>query len=205
MDFDNIIRSRRSCRNFKSKKISYQNILDIVEAGIWAPSSGGSAPWKFKIVDSCESIDRLYSLIADVNYQKKRVNRSNISEKELRDRFETYISGIRTAPVHIICYYDEQHMIDLFHGGNAKDYQDDRIYAPSYTNAIDLAIENMMLKATELGLGSLYLVTGVLDPKKLNKLFNLPNTLIPITIIPLGYPKFIESGEFRSVEDFLIQ
>lgn len=204
MDLDTIIQTRRSCRNFKPTSLSPKIVKSVVEAGIWAPSSGGSAPWKFKIVDDLKSIQDLYSLISNVNYAKNRISQPTSSEKELRDKFESYIAGIRSAPVHIICYYDEQHMIDLFHDGDVKNYHEDRIYAPSYVNAIDLAIENMMLKATELGLGTLYFVTGVLDPKKLNQLFKLPDSLIPVTIIPLGYPQSIPKGESRSIQDFLL-
>ncbi len=204
MDLDTIIRTRRSCRHFKTTSVSKEKIAKIIEAGIWAPSSGGSAPWKFKIVDDPNSIRDLYSLIADVNYETKRHLQPEKLETELRDGFESYIAGIRAATIHIICYYDEQHMIDLYHEGDVANYQEDRIYAPSYANAIDLAIENMMLKITELGLGSLYFVTGVFVPKKINKLFDLRDSLIPITILPIGVPDSVGKGDPRLVQDFLL-
>jgi nitroreductase len=53
------------------------------------------------------------------------------------------------------------------------------------------AVENMLLEATHLGLGSVWL--GV-HPRQdrvdgLQKLFNMPESVIPLAVIALGYAK----------------
>lgn len=46
----NLIKSRRSVRNFVYKKIDNQTIKEIVDCGRWAPSGRNSQPWKVCIV-----------------------------------------------------------------------------------------------------------------------------------------------------------
>ena len=49
-----------------------------------------------------------------------------------------------------------------------------------------IAIENMLLAAHALGLGTCWV--GAFDEDKLSKEFSLPSGVRPIAIIPLGYP-----------------
>jgi nitroreductase len=48
------------------------------------------------------------------------------------------------------------------------------------------SIENLMLLATELGLGSCWV--GAFDEKEVARILNLPENLRPIAIISVGYP-----------------
>ncbi|NHJ22684.1 MAG: nitroreductase family protein [Candidatus Lokiarchaeota archaeon] len=49
-DLLNLIRSRRSVRNFVYKKIDNQVIKEIIDCGRWAPSGRNNQPWKVQIV-----------------------------------------------------------------------------------------------------------------------------------------------------------
>jgi len=49
-DLLDLIRSRRSIRNFIYKKIDNDTIKDILDCGRWAPSGRNSQPWKVCIV-----------------------------------------------------------------------------------------------------------------------------------------------------------
>lgn len=44
----------------------------------------------------------------------------------------------------------------------------------------------MMLEIAELGLGTTWV--GSFNPEMVKKLFNLPKTYIPVSILPIGYP-----------------
>ncbi len=56
----NLIKSRRSVRNFVYKKIDNQTIKEIVDCGRWAPSGRNSQPWKVCIV-SHPTVKRMIS------------------------------------------------------------------------------------------------------------------------------------------------
>jgi len=51
---------------------------------------------------------------------------------------------------------------------------------------VSASIQNMMLLIHEQGLGSVWM--GAFDEKEVAKILNLPETLHPIAIVPIGYP-----------------
>ncbi len=50
-----------------------------------------------------------------------------------------------------------------------------------------IAIEHIVLMAAALGLGSCW-VGGFTDALELRRLFDLPDNLVPIAVLPVGYP-----------------
>jgi len=67
---------------------------------------------------------------------------------------------------------------------------------------VAVAIENMMLEATELGLGTCFV--GAFDEKKVINILNLPKNLKPIAIVPVGYPDGIPPATDRKPKEELI-
>ena len=49
-----IIKRRRSTRKYTKKAVSEDLILEILEAGRWAPSAGNSQPWSFIVLGDGE-------------------------------------------------------------------------------------------------------------------------------------------------------
>jgi nitroreductase len=50
LDILDLIKSRRSVRNFTSEPVSEQMIEKILEAGRWAPSGLNNQPWRFAVI-----------------------------------------------------------------------------------------------------------------------------------------------------------
>ncbi len=59
-EFINIIKERRSCREFKKGEIKIEVLKDIVDAGRLAPSPHNIQPWEFIILHKKESCDSLF-------------------------------------------------------------------------------------------------------------------------------------------------
>jgi len=62
------------------------------------------------------------------------------------------------------------------------------VFETGGTGQVDVGIvaTHMMLEAPELGLGSCWVMH--FDPKKAAELFGLPETIIPMTVLAIGYP-----------------
>ena len=60
MDILNLIKTRRSIRRFKDEEIPKETILEILEAGRWAPSGLNNQPWRFMVLEK-EKKDRIAS------------------------------------------------------------------------------------------------------------------------------------------------
>jgi len=59
MDLQEAIRERRSIRKFSAEPVSFDLLLDLVRAGIWAPSAGNAQSWRFVIVDDTTTLRRI--------------------------------------------------------------------------------------------------------------------------------------------------
>ena len=51
MNFDEIIKNRRSARVFTEKNVSEEQVKKILDSGIKAPSARNRQPWKFYILN----------------------------------------------------------------------------------------------------------------------------------------------------------
>ena len=73
MDFIDLIKSRRSVREFKNKKPDWRDIIEAIHSSQYAPMSGDIFSLKFLIIDEKEKITKIakYSeqeFIQDVKY-----------------------------------------------------------------------------------------------------------------------------------------
>jgi nitroreductase len=59
VDILNLLRSRRSIRVYQDKPISQDLLLQILEAGRWAPSGANLQPWHFIVVTDAETRRRI--------------------------------------------------------------------------------------------------------------------------------------------------
>jgi len=82
---------------------------------------------------------------------------------------------IAQAPLVIVGCTDER--ISLRYGERGKN-----LYSICDVSA---SIQNLMLEATELGLGTCWV--GAFDEEEVSKILNLPKNLRPVAIIPVGY------------------
>ncbi len=84
-------------------------------------------------------------------------------------------ANIYGAPLAVIVCADREHAWK-------------RPYDGKITTDIDASIvtDHMMLQATELGLGSVWIC--YFDPEQLQKSFRIPENLEPVNILAVGYP-----------------
>ena len=59
-DFEEIIKTRRSIREYQDKDVSDEDILKILKAGMQAPGSRlGAEPWEFVVIKNKETLEKL--------------------------------------------------------------------------------------------------------------------------------------------------
>jgi nitroreductase len=156
--FDEIVKTRRSVREFEDRPVSNQDILAMVEAARWAPSACNGQTWRFIAVTDKERIKRIC----------KEGMRAVISNKWLRE-----------APLIIVGCSD----LDIIANKIGA-----RITGIDYY-AIDfgIAMEHIVLKATELGLGTCWV--GWFNEEKLKAVLDIPEKVRTMALLAVGYPK----------------
>ncbi len=142
-----IIRSRRSIREFLADPVEYSMIEDILEAGRWAPSGLNNQPWRFVVVRD----RKVAGLIA---------------------KCTRYSSIVQSAPLLIAVFLDRDVMYD-----HTKD-----------TQACGAAIQNMLLAAHGMGLGTVWLGEILNRKDEVGYILNAPESLELMAVIAIGYP-----------------
>jgi len=201
------IRDRRSIRKYVSDDVSDDLIEQMLEAARQSPSGGNAQPWRFIVVRDEEL-------------------RKEICELRSGQKF------IVEAPVTIVCFADlnrygqearknkwnqlvEDGIAETLSGNLAKrefwdasgerpDPSRDRLLMSAVSNSF-IAIEHILLMAEALGVGTCWL--GATDDPRLNEMFDLPDNIVSVAVLTVGYPDGPKPAARRriSTEEMLLQ
>ena len=144
------ILERRSIRKFKAKEISKEQIVEIIEAAMKAPSAKNRQPWRFLVYSEAAKNVLLDVMEASLNKEAESHVLLPDSSGGIPDAFNT-LKIMREAPTLI--------MVKNTNGKSPFENinSNDRITEICDTLSIGASIENMLLKATEIGLGTLWI------------------------------------------------
>lgn len=156
--------TRRSVRQFEPEPVKEEDLMQIVEVGMYAASSRGSQPWHFTVVEDLNILNQ----ISNAN----RNLMMSTQDERLRGVAESpNFSNFYNAPVAIIVSAQEG----------------------KYSQAdCANATENMCLAAHALGLGSCYIASFklVFDSalgEEFSELLKLPKGFKPNFAVAVGY------------------
>ncbi len=157
MELDTIINTRRSIRKYKNQPIEIEKVKKIIKAAVEAESWKNSQTARYHIITSKELL---------IEFKKTCLPEFN--QENCKD-----------APVLIVSTFIK----------NRSGFERDGTASNELGNGwgcYDLGIhnQNLILKATELGIGSL--IMGIRDEKKIRTLLNIPASEIIVSVIALG-------------------
>lgn len=174
---NNVIANRRSIRKYKSDDIPHAMIEEIIKAGTLAPSSKNRQPWKF-VVATGKSKDEAAEVF------RKGIEREK--EKPFLTESAPYITGAE----YTLKIMQQAPVVIFIANSLGRDFSRDltieeRVSEICNTQSIGAAIENMILAATDLGLGSLWICDTYFAQKELNDWMNTEGELC--AALALGY------------------
>lgn len=175
METSEAIKRRRSIRGFSSKKVNKSLIKSIIEAGRLAPSTKNTQPWHFLVLTG-ESKDKLAEVA-----QKHFVEAAWIKDGSTRASCEI----LKQAPAVILVFNKGPRS-----GGEKKVTHNPKLLGAviAETLSIGACIENMILKATSLGLGSLWMGDLTNAAEAINSHLKVKYDLI--AGVAIGYPEY---------------
>lgn len=171
------IEDRRSIRRFKNAMVERKKLETILQAGLQAPSPKNRQPWRFVVItDKGMKTELVDSMRKEIHMQiKEKADRMDIQAS-----MET-MDIIDQAPVLILVCYEwgmtEQHDDGVNWQIAAKDLEAVEL------QAIGASVENMLLKAEELGIGSLWCGDILYAYGTISKYSELP----VVSAVCLGY------------------
>ena len=189
MDVFTAIKERRSCRKFQPDAVGDADIEKILEAGNWAPSSANQQPWEFIVITSAALKDKIFS-------------ESEICKKKLFER-----SGWKWLEKFPIDFVKEAPVVIAVIGDPKKSGADmflDEGTGRGYLQGCSAAVQNMMLAAHALGLGSLWFT--LFEAGAVRQILRLDAGKDPVALLCIGKPSFTagtKRKDFREKTTYL--
>jgi F420 biosynthesis protein FbiB-like protein len=180
MEAFDAIAKRRSIRKYSAKEVSRETIEKVIDAAIQAPSAKNRQPWRFVVVTASQKDTILQVMREGIENEK--------SGKGLLPGSSKFISGaeysveiMKQAPVTILVLNTNKNY--LFETAATED----KFYDIANIQSIGAAIQNMILAATDLGLGSLWICDVFFAYQQLIHWLNTEDQLM--AAVSLGYPE----------------
>jgi nitroreductase len=177
MDFFDVIYSQRAMRRLHPDDIADDDLWKILEAAIMAPSGGNQQPWNFVVVRDpekkrkiaewyLEAWNKMYGAARDAMLANEAMARTFRSADHLANH-------LADVPVFVI----------------ATIRREMPTVGPTRGASIYPAVQNLMLAARALGLGTTLTTLHKLHDEDVKQLLGIPENVETMALIPVGRPK----------------
>ena len=172
--FYKAIYSRRDVRShFISKQIEDDTLSKILHAAHHAPSVGFSQPWNFILIKDIDTKKKIKE-----SFEEEKNNSSKLVDEPKRSKYLSFkLEGILESPVNLCVTYDPTKFGPFVIGRSS--IPEAGLYS------VCCAIQNLWLSARTEGLGLGWV--SILSNKILKETLNLPEHVVPVAYLCLGY------------------
>jgi nitroreductase len=203
MDVYGAVRQRRSIRAFRPDPVPRKVMEEVMEAAVRAPSWANTQPWEFAIVTGpkLEEIKDTFAQKAmagdatdpdlavprdfpePFNARRRAVGRElfeivGIGREDREGRGRWQLQGLRLFEAPVVVYIlTERAFYSQEGGANVWPVFD-----------CGLVAENIMLLATQNGLGTIPAIQAVMYPEVLRRVLGIADTKVIVLGIAVGYP-----------------
>jgi nitroreductase len=171
-DFFELVHAQRACRAFADDPVTDADLARILDAAVHAPSAENKQPWEFVVVRDPDQRAAIGSLMARAwSTVGRSFSESRLSPGLLADVDRGATGGIAEAPVHVVVGADTE-----------------RGLAATAAESVFPAIQNLLLAAGALGLGSALTTIAVGYATELRTIVGFPDSVLPMAVVPIGHP-----------------
>lgn len=170
----NLVKKRRTVRQFKSDQIPDEYITKIIEVARWAPSAFHTQPWEFVVIKDQSIKNEIIAALEHHGPAIKDPAKESIQRKSFKD-----------APIFILLLCDWRARVGLPGRTAENKEQVNNLYYSSMANAFLY----MHLAATALGLGSQwYTATSRPEAERaIREIVGIPEAITIYDMMVVGY------------------
>ena len=168
MNVIDAIHGRRTVHDFSSEPIERHQVEAMLEAAIWAPNHKLTNPWEF-VVFSGEAKERLARLRGEL----KAAKHGDPDSPQARKSYENAYRELATVPYAILV---------------CQKLSDDPVRREEDMLSVAAAIQNLMLAAYSMGIGTYWGTGPLLNHPETQKTLGIPEGRRGIGIVFVGKP-----------------
>jgi nitroreductase len=190
------IKKRATARSYLKKRIPKDKIEKIVDAGVWGPSVPSFLriqPWKFVVIRK----KRVISAVAGILREKARRSGSSVN------LMLGATAKIISKADFIILVYNSNDLRDIRRKYKNIYSHFAKIITHAQTCAISAAVQNMLLAAESLGVGSCWLDNPLFCSKEINALVKQDDELF--AVLTFGYSSDRQARSQRKPREEMVQ
>lgn len=190
-----LMRSRRSCRNFSKRPVALSLLEDLVKIGTTAPSGTNSQGWNFILAPERNDVIRLGELTGDyykkLNEQAEKPHYRVFSQIFGGDALGKYYENYYEKIAQALQEWERKNVDRLFHGATAAIVVTSKKDSSCPAEDAMLATQNILLAAHSLGLGSClvgFAVQAIRRSENMREAVGIFREEEVYSVIALGYP-----------------
>jgi nitroreductase len=194
------IEKRRSIRKYKADSIPDEYVRELLDSARLAPSGCNAQPWRFKIVKESD----VKAKLAEAAYNQAFISQAPIVIvccADIQGYLDGTVSGVQDlGQIGAI----EDRIVTILKG-KAKDLETigSNELGPRIASNVAIAIEHIVLRALDFGLGSCWI--RLMDEQKVKEIFGWSENVFVVALLPIGYPaEFPIARKRLELNDILI-
>ncbi|MGL5435478.1 MAG: nitroreductase family protein [Lachnospiraceae bacterium] len=181
MDFYDVIKSRKTTREFADKSVEMEKIKKVLSAGLMAPTHDHLRNWEFVVITDSNMIEQVLSGVPKMNGTKSTGNPPQA--RSIQHLMYDY-----SMPIQCEMLKDTGCIIFPFFKQAGSLYKSETVSGLNAFASIWCCVENIFLAATAEGLAcSMRIPTGN-EPEHVYKVLRHPQNYMFPCYIGLGYP-----------------
>lgn len=178
-----VMYTQRAIRYWQEKKVPRALLEQVIEAGSKAPSGSNMQPWLFLVIDDDTKRNAISAALREA-FEASPARQLVESGENADDRTQrlmlrgarSFFSKLEKAPALIVpCLYQL-----------ASPTPDPASLLAG--SSIYMAVQNIMLAARALGLGTVMTTAQVMIEPVLRQQLEIPDDAHPVAFVPIGYP-----------------
>ena len=167
---------------YRPAPVSRENILTVLDAANKAPSGLNRQPWEFLIVTGKKVMEMGGSYRSTLEEYLSHWDKSPMRDFITRDEFIRFAETYGGAPVVIVVLIRAD---------------DNPNFRKADLESASAAMENLLLAATALGLGTCWMTGPLRDEVTLRGILAIPDDKEIVAVTPLGYPENLPQAPSR--------
>jgi len=191
----NLMRSRRSCRNYKEKQVPLSVLKDLVKIGITAPSATNSQLWTFTIVPERKKVlefgTACLGFFKKLNSMAEKPHLRFVAKIFKKDVLNEYWNNYYASVKESVDQFEKDGTDRLFHNAQAAIIVGSEPGASCPLEDAMLATQNILLAAHSMGLGTCligFAVEAIKNQPSIKADLKIPAKEKVHAVIALGYP-----------------